>query len=39
MPTSFIVGPDGRMRYRVVGDIDWSADSVVGTIDQLLKGG
>jgi peroxiredoxin len=39
MPTSFIVGPDGRMRYRVVGDIDWSADAVVGTISQLLGGG
>ena len=35
MPTTFIVDPQGRLRYRVVGDIDWSTDSVVGTISQL----
>ena len=39
MPTSFIVGLDGRLRYRVTGDIDWSADAVIGTISQLLSGG
>ena len=36
MPTTFIVGPDGRIRYRLVGDLDWSSDTVVGTISQLM---
>jgi thiol-disulfide isomerase/thioredoxin len=39
MPTSFIVDTEGRLRYRVVGDLDWSADAVVGIISQLLSGG
>jgi peroxiredoxin len=39
MPTSFIVDAAGRLRYRVVGDIDWAADTVIGTISQLLGGG
>lgn len=39
LPVSFIVGPDGRVRYRVVGDIDWDNETVVGTISQLLTGG
>jgi peroxiredoxin len=39
LPVSFIVGPDGRIRYRVVGDIDWDNDTVVGVISQLLGGG
>jgi hypothetical protein len=39
MPTSFIVDTAGRVRYRVIGDIDWSADNVLGTISQLLSGG
>jgi peroxiredoxin len=39
LPVSFIVGADGRIRYRVVGDIDWDNDRVIGTISQLLKGG
>ena len=39
LPVSFIVGADGRIRYRVVGDIDWGNDTVVGTISQLLSGG
>ena len=39
LPVSFIVGPDGRVRYRVVGDIDWDNETVVGTLSQLLTGG
>jgi thiol-disulfide isomerase/thioredoxin len=39
MPTTFIVGPDGRIRYRSMGDMDWSTDSVVGIVSQLLNGG
>jgi thiol-disulfide isomerase/thioredoxin len=39
MPTSYIVDTEGKLRYRVVGDIDWSTDTVIGTITQLLGGG
>jgi peroxiredoxin len=39
LPVSFVVGPDGRVRYRVVGDIDWDSDAVTGAISQLLSGG
>ena len=39
LPVSFIVGPDGRVRYRLVGDLDWDSDTVVGVISQLLSGG
>jgi thiol-disulfide isomerase/thioredoxin len=38
MPTTFVVGPDGRIRYRLLGDIDWSADAVVSTLSQLMPG-
>ena len=39
LPVTFIVGPDGRVRYRVVGDLDWDSDTVVGVISQLIAGG
>ncbi|MGH9579047.1 MAG: TlpA disulfide reductase family protein, partial [Terriglobales bacterium] len=28
LPASFLVGPDGRIRYSVLGEIDWSQDRV-----------
>lgn len=39
LPTTFVIGPDGRVRYRLVGDIDWSHGSIVGIITRLLDGG
>lgn len=39
LPTTFLVGPDGRARYRLVGDIDWSNDTIVGIVTQLMNGG
>ncbi|HEX2830888.1 MAG TPA: TlpA disulfide reductase family protein [Burkholderiales bacterium] len=39
LPVSFIIGPDGRVRYRIVGDLDWDSDAVIGTISQLIAGG
>jgi peroxiredoxin len=39
LPATFIVGPDGRTRYRLIGDLDWSTDAVVHTISQLIGGG
>ena len=39
LPVTFIIGKDGRLRYRLVGDIDWSDEQIVGLISQLIGGG
>ncbi len=36
LPASFVIGPDGRIRYAVVGEIDWSQPRVVTLIRELL---
>ena len=36
LPATFIVGPDGRVRYSYFGELDWSRDSVRNTIAALL---
>jgi len=38
MPTSFIIGPDGRTRYQAIGDIDWNGEGIVAAIEKLLAG-
>ena len=38
LPATFIVGPDGRTRYRLIGDLDWSTDAVVEIITKLMSG-
>jgi hypothetical protein len=38
MPTTFVVGPDGRIRYRLLGETDWSTDAIVTTMTQLING-
>jgi thiol-disulfide isomerase/thioredoxin len=37
LPASFLVGPDGRVRYAVVGEIDWASDDAVNTVRSLLR--
>ena len=39
LPISFLVGPDGRIRYSVLGEIDWTQDSVRKAIAALLPPG
>jgi thiol-disulfide isomerase/thioredoxin len=39
LPATFIVGPDGRVRYRLLGDMDWSSQHTVGLISELMAGG
>ena len=39
LPVTFIVGRDGRVRYRVLGDMDWSSTKAVSVISELLAGG
>lgn len=36
LPASFVVGPDGQIRYSVVGEIDWDHEHVVSRISELL---
>jgi len=38
LPASFVIGPDGRARYTVTGELDWSAPAVVERIAKLLPG-
>ena len=35
-PASFVVGPDGRIRYSHFGALDWSDPQVKGAIERLL---
>lgn len=36
LPASFMVGPDGRVRYAVIGEIDWMSPGAVDTVERLL---
>jgi thiol-disulfide isomerase/thioredoxin len=36
LPASYIVGPDGRVRYTLVGEINWDNEHVVARISELL---
>jgi thiol-disulfide isomerase/thioredoxin len=36
LPTSFVVGPDGTIRYRVVGVLDWGDAAIVKQLAGLL---
>ena len=36
LPVSFLIGPDGRIRYSVVGELDWMQESVHRAIASLL---
>jgi thiol-disulfide isomerase/thioredoxin len=37
LPASYVVAPDGAVRYSVLGEIDWSGDAAVKTIAELLR--
>jgi thiol-disulfide isomerase/thioredoxin len=34
-PTSYVIGPDGRIRYYFVGELDWSSDEIVRVIESV----
>ena len=36
LPASYIVGADGRVRYSLVGEINWDNEHIVGRIAELL---
>ena len=37
MPTTFIIGTDGRVRYSVTGERDWADESVRAKIAALAQ--
>lgn len=36
-PTTFLIGPDGHARWRVVGEVDWSSAQAAGWLSALQK--
>lgn len=38
LPSSFLIGRDGRIRYSVRGDLDWSSEPIVRVVDALVAG-
>ena len=36
-PTSYLIGRDGKVRYRTMGVADWNSLQGTSVIDQLLK--
>ncbi len=39
LPATYIIGPDGKIRYSLVGEIDWGNEHVVSRIAELLPAG
>lgn len=37
LPASFLVGPDGRVRYYVYGELDWTSEAVLAKVRELLR--
>lgn len=39
LPASFVIGPNGRVRYVVTGELDWNAPAIAERIAKLLPSG
>jgi hypothetical protein len=39
LPASYVIAPDGGIRYSLVGDLDWGHERVVKRISELLPSG
>jgi len=37
LPSSFLIGPDGRVRYSVIGEVDWAHTNAVALVQGLLR--
>jgi peroxiredoxin len=37
LPTSFVVGPDGRIRYSHIGELNWDDEKLVSTLARLFR--
>lgn len=38
LPASFVIGPDGSIRYSYLGELDWSSADVRSSIETLIPG-
>ena len=38
LPATYIVAPDGRVRYRAIGELDWNDEKVAGVVSRLIRG-
>lgn len=36
LPASYLIGRDGRIRYRVIGEFDWAGEEAGGVVRRLL---
>ena len=39
LPASYLIGPDGRIRYSYFGELDWSSREVRAKVEALIDGG
>jgi hypothetical protein len=37
LPASYLIGPDGAIRYSALGALDWSGDEVRKTIQGVMQ--
>jgi thiol-disulfide isomerase/thioredoxin len=37
LPSSFLIGRDGRVRYAVIGEIDWASDDAIELVQELFR--
>jgi len=37
LPSSFLIGRDGRVRYSVIGEIDWASEDTIEVVQGLLS--
>ena len=37
LPSSFLIGPDGRVRYSVIGEIDWASQDAIAVVQELFR--
>jgi len=37
LPSSFLIAPDGRVRYSVIGEIDWGSDTAFEVTQSLFR--
>jgi thiol-disulfide isomerase/thioredoxin len=37
LPATYLIGPDGRIRYGHFGELDWASDEIRGQIEALLE--
>ena len=36
-PSNFVIGPNGKIRYTLYGGVDWDADEIITTLQELAK--